>query len=94
MGPEKLSVLANIDLSFMVMGRAIGSSEELYASVMIKFIVIDVPSLYNAIVSRQTQGELHMRLDVKYLTVTFESVKGNAVIFIDHARVQKVFLMA
>ncbi|WP_248788875.1 hypothetical protein, partial [Escherichia coli] len=67
---------------------------ELYASTMARFIVMDVPSSYNAILGRQTQENLHIRPDVKYLTVTFTTKDGDAEVFIDQAEVRKVFVKA
>ncbi len=67
---------------------------ELFASVMTRFIVIDVPWSYNAILGRQTQENLHIRLDVKYLTVSFASKDGDAEIFIDQGEVRKIFVKA
>ncbi len=61
---------------------------------MTRFIVIDVPSSYNAILVRQTQGNLHIRPDKKYLTITFATKDGDAEIFIDQGEVRKVFAKA
>ncbi len=61
---------------------------------MTRFIVIDVPSSYNAILGRQTQGNLHIRPDVRYLTVTFATKDGDAEVFIDQGEVRKVFVKA
>ncbi len=61
---------------------------------MMRFIVIDVPSSYNAILRRQTQGNFHIRPDVKYLTVTFATKEGDAKIFIDQSKVRRVFTKA
>ncbi|WP_248788861.1 hypothetical protein, partial [Escherichia coli] len=66
----------------------------MFASTMARFIVMDVPSSYNAILGRQTQGNLHIRPDVKYLTVTFATKEGDAKIFIDQGEVRKVFVRA
>ncbi|WP_271039623.1 reverse transcriptase domain-containing protein [Agrobacterium sp. ST15.13.040] len=91
-GPSELPVLGWIDLPLMMKGTSVDGAAELYASTMARFIVMDVPSSYNAILGRQTQGNLHIRPDVKYLTVTFATKDGDAEVFIDQAEVRKVFV--
>ncbi len=53
-GPSELPILGWMDLPLMLRGTSINNKDELFASVMTRFIVIDVPSSYNAILGRQT----------------------------------------
>ncbi len=92
--PSELPVLIWIDLPIMLRGNLVKTKEELFASTMTRFIVIDVPSSCNAIFERQPEGNLHLRIDVKYLTVIFEAKEGDAKIFIAQAKVKKVFVKA
>ncbi len=78
----------------MMKGTLIDGIVELFASTMTRFIVMDVPSSYNGILGRQTEGNLHVRPDVKYLTVTFASKDRDPKIFIDQSKVRKVFVKA
>ncbi len=82
-GLDELPIHRSIDLPFMLKGKCIGTKEELYTSKMARFIIINFPSPNNAIVGKQTHGSIHMRPDVKYLTVTFKAMKGYAPIFIN-----------
>ena len=93
-GPSELPVLGCIDLPLMLKGTSPQNREELFTSVMMRFIVIDVPSSYNTILGRQTQGNLHICLNLKYLTVTFTTKEGDAEIFIDQSEVRRVFTKA
>ncbi len=93
-GPSELPVIGWIDLPLMLRGTSPQNKGELFASAMTRFIVIDVPLSYNAILGRQTQGNLHIRPYVKYLTVTFATKDEDAEIFIDQGEVRKVFVKA
>ncbi len=51
-GPSKLLVLGWIDLPLMIRGALIQPNEELFGSTMTRFIIVDVPSSYNAILGK------------------------------------------
>lgn len=81
-GTEELPVLGCIELLVMFMGT--GPNDELcYTSKMVKWLVVDVPSAYNANIRRSTHGSVHMHTDIKYLTMLFETEEGDAIIFVN-----------
>ncbi len=67
------------------------NKKELFGSTMMRFIVIDVLFSYNAILGKETQGNLHIHPEVRYLMISFETKEGDTKIFIDQAKVRKLF---
>lgn len=53
---------------------------------MIKWLVVDAPLSYNAIISWGMHTTVHMRTNIKFLTVVFERETGDATIYIDQKR--------
>ncbi len=92
--PSELLVLGWINLPLMLKGSSVKTKEDLFASIMARFIIINVPSSYKAILGRQSQGNLHLRIDVKYQMVMFEIKEGDAKIFINQDDVRKAFIRA
>ncbi len=93
-GPSELPMIRWLDLPLMLKGTLVQDKKELFGSIMMRFIVIDVHLLYNAILRKQTQGNLDVHPDMKYLMVTFGTKEGDAEIFIDQAEVRKIFMKA
>lgn len=92
-GPKELTVLVCIELPFtFISTRSIG--ESLFTSLMIKWLVVDVPSAYNAIIGRFTQTVIYMRTDSKYLTLIFENEDGDASIYIDQKEARSMMKIA
>lgn len=61
---------------------------------MVKWLVVNVPSTYNAIIGRVTQTSIHMRTDVKYLRVIFETDDSDASILMDQKEARNVMSIA
>lgn len=60
---------------------------------MIKWLLMDVPSGYKAIIRRSTQTTVHMRTDIKYLMLLFETEDGDACIFVDKKEARSVMMI-
>lgn len=52
--------------------------------------MVDVPSSYNVIIERETQTEIHIRTNVKQLTITFEMEERDVVIYINQREASNV----
>lgn len=59
------------------------NGEARFTSTMIKWLVVDVLSSYNAIIGRGTQMMVHMRMDIKYLTITFRTNDRDVAIYVN-----------
>ncbi len=59
-GLVELPILGWIELPLMLKDTLVISGEKLFASIMTRFIVIDVALSYNSILYRKTQGNFHL----------------------------------
>lgn len=65
---KELSVLGFIELPVMFTGMS-PDGDTSFTMLMVKCLVIEVLSAYNAIIGRSTQTSIRMHTDIKYLTL-------------------------
>lgn len=92
-GPKELSIFGCVELPAMFIGEG-PEVEPRFTFTMIKWLVVDIPSSYNTIIGRGTQTVVHMRTDVKYLTVTFETDARDVMIYISQREARSIMAVS
>lgn len=92
-GLEELPVLSCIDLPIMFIGTSL-EGEARFTTLMVKWLVVDLHLAYNAIIGRSMQTFVHLRTDIKSLTLQFETKEGDATIYVDQREARSVMKVA